>query len=140
MGQLARREHSRAELRRKLLRHLAPDSDADEVERVLDQLAAQGMLSDERFVRSRVRVRAPRYGLVRIKQELQQHGLAPELVREATQSLAGTEFERAWEVWQRKFGVAAQGPEQRAKQARFLAARGFNSEVVLQVLRQAQRG
>ena len=140
VGQLARREHSRAELRRKLQRYLTVDSDAQDVERVLDQLAAQGMLSDARFMQSRLRVRAPRYGVARIKQELQQHGLAPELVREATQTLAGTEFERAWKIWQRKFGVVAQDQAQRAKQARFLAARGFDSEVVLRVLRQAERG
>lgn len=141
---LSRREYSRAELQRKLLRRLAPDgapgSEPDavaEVARVLDQLAAKGMLSDARFVQSRLRVRAPRYGVARIKQELQQHGLAPELLREATQTLAGTEFERAWAVWERKFGRTPTDPAQRAKQARFLAARGFGSDAVLKVLRQA---
>ncbi len=140
MAQLARREHSRGELRRKLQRYLTEEAgDPQDLERVLDQLTAQGMLSDMRFVQSRLRVRAPRYGVARIKQELQQHGLAPELVHQATQALMGSEFERAWQIWQRKFGVVPTDPAQRAKQARFLAARGFGSEVVLKVLRQAQR-
>lgn len=141
VGLLARREYSRTELRRKLLQYSSAKESAEEesqdVERVLDQLAAKDMLSDTRFVQSRLRVRAPRYGVARIRQELQQHGLAPELLQQATQSLVGTEFDRAWAIWERKFSVVATDATQRAKQARFLAARGFGSDVVLKVLRKA---
>ncbi|HRK57792.1 MAG TPA: RecX family transcriptional regulator, partial [Burkholderiaceae bacterium] len=106
------------------------------VDQALDQLEAQGMLSDARFVKSRVRVRAPRYGALRIEHELKHHGLSPELMREAKHALEATEYERALAVWARKFGQVAVQAQERAKQARFLSARGFSAEVIGKVLRQ----
>jgi regulatory protein len=135
---LARREHSRAELRRKLLRHLPPDGEAESVDRVLDQLIAKDMLSDARFVQSRVRVRGQRYGVARIRQELRQHGLGAEVVGSALAPLSQTEFERAWSVWERKFGAAPADEPQRARQMRFLAARGFSPDTVFRVMKKAR--
>jgi regulatory protein len=78
--------------------------------------------------------RASRLGAGRIKQELQAKGLDAERVALAMAGLNATEFERAREVWRRKFGALPQDAAQRAKQARFLAARGFSGEVVRLVL------
>ena len=63
-------------------------------------------------------------------------------MRAQVQVLRTTEFERAQAVWQRRFSVAPNSPEERARQMRFLAARGFDSQAIGQVLRaaaQAQR-
>lgn len=118
---LAQREHSRLELRAKLLRLLRPSpravadegasteaaigDPAAEVETLLDWLAAHGYLSDERFVESRVHARQARFGNLRIRQELQRHGAA--LAPEAQQALRATEFDRALDVWHRKYGRAS---------------------------------
>lgn len=140
------------ELRRKLLRHLrderqkAPHEDASEPERpavdlqaevdaVLDWLQAQRYLSDERFVESRVHARSARYGNLRIRQELSQHGV--ELTPTIAQELRYNEAARASDVRQRKFGVLPVTPAERSRQARFLAGRGFSADVIWQVLRGA---
>jgi regulatory protein len=56
-------------------------------------------------------------------------------VAQALAALKDTELERAREVWQKKFGEAAQDPRERAKQARFLLTRGFAAEVVSKLVR-----
>ncbi|GAB4559930.1 MAG: recombination regulator RecX [Rhizobacter sp.] len=135
---LAQREHSRSELRRKLLAHAQKDeaeagSAIEQVEAVLDWLQANRYLCEERFVESRVHARASRYGNLRIRQELAQHGVA--LTADTAQQLKDSELARAREVWSRKFGQPAADAAQRARQMRFLAGRGFSSEVIRQVAR-----
>lgn len=134
---LARREHSRAELARKLRRHLPEGADPSEVDCVLDELARKGMLSEARFAASLVRSRAERFGTTRVRQELKQHGLAPDLIAQATAELGKSELVRAREVWRKRFGVPPRDEAERAKQLRFLAARGFSTDVVLRVVRGA---
>jgi regulatory protein len=138
---LAQREHSRSELRRKLLVHAQKDEDpeaadaTERVEAVLDWLSANRYLCEERFAESRVHARASRYGNLRIRQELAQHGVA--LSVEATQQLKDSELARAREVWSRKFGQPAAEAADRARQMRFLAGRGFSSEVIRRVVQGA---
>jgi len=143
---LAQREHSRVELRRKLLRHArlrdaARDAAvraeaAAEVDALLDWLQAERHLSDARFVESRVNARSARYGNRRIQQELKQHGTALDEAGQA--QLKASEMLRARTLWQRRFGHVASTPGDataRARQMRFLAARGFSSDVIHRVLR-----
>ncbi len=132
---LARREHSRAELARKLRRHLTEGADASEIERVLDTLAAKGMLSEARFTANLVRNRAARFGVARVREELRQHDLAPELIAQATDELRESELARARAVWRKRFGVAPRDDAERGKQLRFLAARGFATDIILRVVR-----
>jgi regulatory protein len=73
-------------------------------------------------------------GALRIRQELLAKGVEPALVNEAIGSLRATEFERARDVWQRKFGAPATDAQGRARQARFLAARGFGGDVIRRVI------
>lgn len=132
---LAAREHSRAELLRKLAPHAEEPA---EVERVLDELEARGLLSAERFVESLLHRRAARFGTARLRQELQQHKLPADAVAQAVEALRGTELERARAVWQRRFGgEPAADAAERARQMRFLTARGFSSEVIRRVVRGA---
>jgi regulatory protein len=140
---LAQREHSRNELRDKLLRLLhagndpsgpdpdRPDAEA-EVETLLQWLETHGYLSQARFVESRVHARQSRFGNLRIRQELQQHGVT--LDDEAQRALQQTELERATEVWRKKFGAPAVDAAARVRQLRFLAGRGFSMDVVRRVV------
>ena len=102
------------------------------VDRLLDWLAAHNYLSETRFVESRVNARSRKQGTLRIKLELSRHGLA--LEPEQAAALRETEFARAQALWQRKFGELARRRPLRAKQARFLAARGFAADVVRRVV------
>ena len=128
---LAAREYSRQELERKLA---AKEPDPGEIKQALDELQARGFLDEQRVVDSILHRRAGRIGAGRIRQELQAKGIDAERVAVAVASLNASEFERAREVWRKKFGVLPEDAAQRAKQARFLAARGFGGEVVRRVL------
>jgi regulatory protein len=162
---LARREHSRSELRAKLLPMArlqqreamesaevaaafpslragpgAPPSPPpslpepeQQVEELLAWLEAHAYLSEQRFVESRVHARAARYGNLRIRQELAEHGLA--LDAGAQQALRDSELGRAQQAWQRKFDALPQDVSERARQMRFLSNRGFSPEVIRRVLR-----
>ena len=159
---LAQRDHSPKELRDKLLRLMArqpavgsdapdgaggpgpfavadpPAAPEAEVDALLQWLAARGYLSSARFVESRVHARQARFGNLRIRQELQQHGL--QLDSATRQALQASEEQRARAVWQRKYGQAASGAPQRMQQLRFLAGRGFSMAVVRRVVLGAAQG
>lgn len=128
---LSVREHSRGELERKLAPH---EQEPGELSRVLDQLEAKGFIDHARVAESVLHRRAAKLGAARIRQELQGKGLAPELVAQALASLKSSELQRAREVWRRKFDSPPSDAAQRGKQARFLAARGFDGEVIRRVL------
>ena len=129
---LAAREHSRAELERKLRLH---EEEPGQLARVLDELQAKDFISETRVVASVINRRAGRFGAARIKYELQQKGLGAQAVAEAVDSLKASELARAREVWRRKFDGPAADAAGQAKQMRFLAARGFGGEVIRQVMR-----
>jgi regulatory protein len=128
---LAGREHSRAELEKKLRAH---ETEPGELQRALDELQAKGFIDEQRVVDSVLHRRAARLGTGRVKQELQAKGISPEAVADAVDSLRGTELERAREVWRKKFGEPATDPAGRAKQMRFLASRGFGAEAIRRVV------
>ena len=130
---LARREHSRAELARKLYVHA---EDPAEVERVLDDFERRGWLSEHRVVEQLVHARRSRYGARRIERDLREKGVSEEAVSAALAGLKAGEQEAAREVWRRKFGGREpRGPADRARQVRFLQGRGFNLEVILKMLK-----
>jgi regulatory protein len=79
-----------------------------------------------------VRRRAPALGQARIRQELARHGL--ELAPEAAGELKASELERARSLWLRRYGEPANSVAERAKQARFLAARGFSVDTIARVV------
>jgi regulatory protein len=131
---LAQREHSTHELRTKLVRWAqmrGRDASAEGLEALLEALQAAGHLSDSRFVESRVNARAARLGNLRIELELRRNGVQPdEAVR---QVLRASELERARAVWARRFGQPAADRAERARQARFLAGRGFSADSIRRV-------
>ena len=128
---LAAREHSRAELERKLAAH---ETQPGELAAALDELQAKGFLNEARVVQSVLHRRAERLGTQRVRAELVSKGLPDELVAAAVDDLRSTEMARAHAVWQRKFDGPSADPRERARQMRFLAARGFAAETVRRVV------
>jgi regulatory protein len=133
---LARREHSRQELQAKL-RPFAEDP--DELEPLLDDLEKRGWLSESRFVEQLTTVRRRRFGAARILHELRETGVSGAALAAAQSQLKHSEVEAARAVWKKKFGSLPATLEERAKQSRFLASRGFSAEVVHQVLRDEEQ-
>lgn len=128
---LSQREHSRAELERKLASH---EEEPGQLAQALDELQAKGFISDERAAQSVLYRRAPKLGAARLRQELQAKGLDAELVARTLEGLKDTELERARAVWQRRFEDVPRDAAERARQSRFLAARGFGGDVIRRVL------
>jgi regulatory protein len=129
---LARRDHSRAELARKL----APHGTAEEIEAVLDRMTELSLQSDARMAASWVRGHAERFGRARLQNELARRGVARELIEEtlADDDLA-SELERAGALWRARFHTAPADAREWARQARFLSGRGFSAEIIRTVLR-----
>ena len=129
MRLLARREHSRAELRGKLV---GRGFENDSVEELLQGLEDQDLLSDERFAMSLIASRAETgYGPKRIDLELRNRGVSEELAREA---LATAEVDWGQQVTDqavRKFGSdPAQTFPEWARRARYLERRGFGQDAI----------
>ena len=131
---LAAREHSRAELQRKLAPH-APD--AQTLEQVLDELEQRDFLSAARFVESVIHRRGGQMGVARIRHELDGKGIASDVMQQALSDLRHSELDRARALWQRRFGTCPADQKERARQMRFLQARGFPAALVGRILREA---
>lgn len=128
---LSTREHSRGELERKLARF---EEEAGTLTKALDELQAKGFINEARVIESVLHRRAGKLGATRIKQELQSKGLNPQAVKDAVASLQDTERERAQEVWRRKFGTAPTDAKEAMRQMRFLATRGFSTDIIRRVI------
>ncbi|MER2297924.1 recombination regulator RecX [Pseudomonas promysalinigenes] len=133
MDLLARREHGRVELTRKLRQRGASD---ELIETALDRLAEEGLLSEARYLESFIRYRSGAgYGPARIREELGQRGLSRSDIEQALR-----ESEVDWarllrDTWQRKFaGQRPHDPRSRAQQTRFLAYRGFPMDLIGRLL------
>jgi regulatory protein len=131
---LAAREHSRAELERKLGPH---EETPGQLAQLLDELQAKDFISEARVLESVVNRRAARFGAARIKYELLNKGLGADAVADAVDRLRNSELERARNIWRKKFDGPALDAAGRAKQMRFLAARGFGGDVIRRVVTQA---
>jgi regulatory protein len=128
---LSRREHSRKELSQKLLAHAESEQ---QLEAVLDEMEKLNFLSDVRFIESVVHRKGQRFGLMKLRQELFGHGLDTDKVKEALEGAKATEYERALAVWKRKFSSSPVDLSEKAKQIRFLTARGFSGDIVRKIV------
>jgi len=133
MDLLARREHGRVELTRKLRQRGAID---ELIELALDRLAEEGLLSEARYLESFIRYRSSAgYGPARIREELGQRGLVRGDIDQALRESEVDWGERLRDVWQRKFaGQRPQDPRGRAQQTRFLVYRGFSMDMIGRLL------
>ena len=126
---LVRREHSRAELARKL----APHAESREaLEGLLDELVSRKQLSDERYASERARTLSRKYGQAKIRYDLRSKGVAEQIVERVSED---GELARARQVLERKYRQPAITREERAKRGRFLQGRGFSMDVIARLLR-----
>ena len=129
MDLLARREHGRVELTRKLRQRGAPD---ELIDTALDRLTEEGLLSESRYLESFVSYRARSgYGPLRIREELGQRGLQRPDIELALRE-SGIDWQaQLTDTWRRKFsGHLPIDARERAKQGRFLAYRGYSMEMI----------
>lgn len=148
---LSMREYSRKGLAAKLeesaarmLKFQSPAEDSEvlepviplttQIEAVLDDFEARGWLSDQRFAEALVRRRSERFGTRKIQDELAQAGVDSAKTIDLLRNLKETEYQRAHDLWLRKFGALAIEQKERARQYRFLASKGFSSDVVSKVV------
>ena len=130
---LARRDHSRAELARKLAAH----GSADEIEAVIARMGELGLQSDTRYAEAFVRVKATRFGAARLRNELSRRGVERELIDEAIAGECSTpEIERARTVLHSRFHAPPIDAREWARQARFLQTRGFASDLIRKLLKE----
>lgn len=132
---LARREHSRAELARKLR---GPDVDPAEIEALLDELQGDGSLSESRLAEQMVHAARGRYGVRRVAEKLREKGVGDDTLAQAAEVLREQDLDSARSAWRKRFKSPPATLAERAKQARFLAGRGFSGEVIRQVLAGAE--
>lgn len=129
---LARREHSRAELSRRLV---ARGGDLQEIERVLDALEREGYLSDARFAQMLVARKGARFGKRAIGNSMRARGIDSETAKAALAAVSSfDELAHARNTWARRFKVPATDERARARQVRFLLARGYALSIALEVV------
>ena len=129
---LARREHSRAELRRKLAPYVEEGVD---LEALLDEFTRRGWLSEERFVEQTVRAKARKYGPLKIAQHLREKGIDEAGIEIGLVQARAEEGEALACAWRSRFGRAPADESEKARQVRFLQQRGFPLEAVLRFLK-----
>ncbi len=129
---LVRREHSRAELARKL----APHAESPQaVAAILDALSSRRQQSDERFASERARVLSRKFGPARIRQDLKAKGVIDEVV---DRLCSGNELEQARQIAQKKFPSETSDRKELARRMRFLQGRGFSIDVIRSVFKDAE--
>jgi regulatory protein len=126
---LARREHSRAELSRKLAPHA---ESAEALLFLLDDLEKRKQLSDERYAETRADWMARKYGAAKIRQDLKAKGVADDVVARVS---ADGELDRARAILARKYRDVASTREEKARRMRFLQGRGFSHDTIRSALR-----
>jgi regulatory protein len=134
MDLLARREHGRVELTRKLLQRGAP---LELIDTALERLANEGLLSEARYLENFVGYRARAgYGPLRIREELTQRGLLRADVEQALRDSGIDWSEQLEQTWRRKFAGQLPGDaRERAQQGRFLSYRGYPPGLISRLLR-----
>jgi regulatory protein len=133
---LARREHSRTELERKLAPHVGGGED---LAAVLDELAAKGWLSDARFAEQVARAKARRYGPVKLAHYLKSRGVEQESISAGVRA-AGIDGVASLEhVWRSRFQAPPANEREKARQVRFLLGRGFRADEVLRFLKSGDK-
>ncbi len=128
---LASRERSRVELERKLKQF---EEGPGQLAKVLDDLTAKGFLDDQRAADTFAHRRGQKLGAARVISEMKARGIESDAIANTAAELKTTELTRAREVWRRKFGEPATDASEKAKQMRFLIARGFSAEIIRRVV------
>ena len=129
---LAGRDYARAELESRLV---GAGADLAEVRSTLDDLGAQGLLSDQRFARVVVSKKAGSYSRRCIAGGLKAKGVAPDDIDDALREADIDDDAALTALWQRRFGQLPTSDREKARQVRYLQARGFSVSAILKLLR-----
>lgn len=129
---LARREHSRDELRRKLARIAVEGEDVDGV---IEALAQKGWLSDARYAEQAVRAKSRRFGPLKVAHGLRAKGVSDETIAAAFHAAGEDGAADLKRVWNSRFSALPNNDRERARQVRFLQGRGFPLDDILKYLR-----
>lgn len=129
---LARREHARAELRGRLQRWAGP---GDDVEALLDALEAAGLLSDVRAAESAARRHSGRKGAAALARDLQRRGIEADVAEGVLIEARQLEPGAARTALRRRFPEPPVDAAGRARQWRFLQARGFGADAIRAALK-----
>ena len=132
---LARREYSRAELRTRLLAGDRDAADAAHVDRILDELAALGYLSDARFANAVVAKKSGDYSKRAISAKLKASGVDSEAAAAALEGSDVDDHDAMVALWRRRFGKSPANDREKARQVRFLQSRGFALSAIFRLLR-----
>lgn len=133
---LSYRDLSKAQLRKKLLATSFEEPlTTEKLEQTIHKLESLGYLDDQRYARNQARTMARRMGNRKIAYQLKQKGLNSADIDEVLGELKDSEFERAYQVWLKKFGQLPEDRAQKDKQIRFLMNRGFSLSCIYQILR-----
>jgi regulatory protein len=135
VGYLARRDYSRAELRAKLLSANAERLEAEEVDAVLDALAARGYLSDTRFASAVVRQKRGTLAKRALAATLKAKGVGDDEASAAISAAGIDDADALAALWRRRFGRIPADEREKARQVRFLQRRGFELSAILKLLR-----
>jgi regulatory protein len=134
---LARREHTRAELARKL----APDAATPAaLDALLTGLEARKQLSDERYAEARAHQLSRKFGALRVRRELVAKGVEPDAAARFAADVEKSDLERARSILARKYRAPATGPKEQLRRARFLQSRGFSLDVIRRALGRFRAG
>jgi regulatory protein len=133
---LARREYARAELEQRLL---AKGADGEQVRALLDELQVQDYLSNQRYARAVTSQKAGRYSRRSIAAELKAKGVGSDDVAAALAEASPDDAIALETLWRRRFGAAPADEREKARQVRFLQARGFALSAILKLLKEAAR-
>jgi regulatory protein len=136
MRLLARREHSREELRRKLAPKVA---EGEDLEAVLDDLAMRGWLSDARYAEQSIRAKSRRYGPIKLAHGLRAKGVDEEAIAGAFRAAGEEGLSNLESVWKIRFKAWPSDDRERARHVRFLQGRGFPLEAIMKFLRGGSR-
>ena len=129
---LARREHTRVELRRKLVQRA---QEGEDVDRLLDDLAQRGWLSDARFAEQAARAKARRFGPLKLAHYLKGRGLNDVAIA-AGLAAAGADGVPSLEaVWRSRYRAAPNDEREKMRQVRFLQGRGFAIDEIFRFLK-----
>ena len=129
---LARREHSREELRRKLAPKVEQGEDLDAV---LDELAAKGWLSDARYAEHAISAKARRFGPMKMAHYLKGRGVDAEAIAAGLRAAGADGAPQLETIWKSRFREAPQDEREKARQVRFLQGRGFALDEILRFLK-----
>ena len=129
---LARREHTRVELKRKLS---ARAQEGDDVDVLLDELTQRGWLSDARFAEQAARAKSRRFGPLKLAHYLKSRGVGEEAIAAGLQRAGAEGMASLESVWRTRFGAPPSDEREKMRQVRFLQGRGFAVDDIFKFLK-----